>query len=60
MTENTTITVKGNKMTIEVDLSKSFGLSSSGKTTIVASTQGNIAVEDHPGFQVGLNIFKKA
>ncbi len=47
-------------LTIEVDLSKSFGKSASGKTTIVASTEGNIAVgEGEQAAIVGLNVYKK-
>jgi hypothetical protein len=50
--------VKGNTLTITVDLSKEHGPSSSGKTIIVASTQGN-AQTGKPGVQFGLNVFKK-
>ena len=34
--------VEGNILTIKVDLTKDFGPSSSGKTIIIASTEGNI------------------
>jgi hypothetical protein len=33
--------VKGNKLHITVDLSKTFGPSKSGKTIIIASSEGN-------------------
>lgn len=48
----------GKKLTIEVDLTQEHGLSTSGKTTIVASTQGN-AQTGVKGIQFGLNVFKK-
>ena len=39
------------------DLSKTFGPSKSGKTTVIASTEGNQPVS--PGIFVGLNVYKK-
>ena len=42
----------------QVDLSKEFGPSSSGKTIIIASTEGNVAVPEREE-KVGLNIYKK-
>ena len=56
--KNVEMEVKGNKLTITVDLSKDFGRSASGKTIIIASTEGNITV---PGTvaTIGLNIYKK-
>ena len=50
-----------NKLIIEVDLDQEFGKSSSGKTTIIASTEGNVSLPD-PAFEhikVGLNVYKK-
>ena len=46
-------------LTIVVDLTKDFGPSSSGKTTIVASTEGNADVPDVSGMKIGLNVYKK-
>jgi hypothetical protein len=43
--KNVVITVKGTIATITLDLSKKFGPSSSGKTIIVASTEGNKPIE---------------
>ena len=57
--QNITMTTKGNKLVIEVDLSKDFGPSKSGKTTVIASTQGNQAVDGHAGVYAGVNIYKK-
>ena len=55
---NVNMKVTGNILTIEVDLSKEFGPSASGKTIQVASTQGNIGV---PGSdtKIGLNVYRK-
>ncbi|HJT24868.1 MAG TPA: hypothetical protein VMV05_11265 [bacterium] len=56
--KNVEMKVEGNILTIKVDLSKEFGPSSSGKTTIIASTEGNISVPDRDE-KVGLNVYKK-
>lgn len=55
--KNIEMTVKGNVLTITVDLSKEFGRSASGKSVIIASTEGNVAVEG--GAIVGLNVYRK-
>lgn len=58
--QNIVMNVKGNKLTIEIDLSKEFGKSQSGKTTIIASTQGNQPVPGtDTGAILGLNCYKK-
>lgn len=57
--KNIKATVKGNTMTIEIDLSKTFGPSKSGKTIIVASTEGNQKVEGSD-VVIGVNAYKKA
>ena len=44
--KNVDLTLDGNILTIKVDLSKEFGPSTSGKTTIIASTEGNKAVPE--------------
>ena len=56
--KNVQMTVQGNILTITVDLSKEFGPSSSGKTTIIASTEGNVSVLDREE-KVGLNVYRK-
>ncbi len=56
--KNVQMTVDGSILTIQVDLSKEFGPSSSGKTIIVASTEGNVAVPDRDE-KVGLNVYRK-
>ena len=55
--KNVDMKVEGNILIIRVDLTKEFGASSSGKTTIVASTEGNVSVQDHD-VKVGLNVYR--
>lgn len=45
-------------MTITVDTNKEFGLSRSGKTTIIATSSGNVEVEE--GIYLGLNVYRYA
>lgn len=49
----------GNILTITVDLSKRFGRSSSGKTEIVASTEGNVSVPENEKIKIGVNVYTK-
>lgn len=57
--KNVEMKVDGNILTIKVDLTKEFGPSSSGKTIIIASTEGNVSVPEHEQAKVGLNVYKK-
>ena len=56
--KNVQMTVAGNILTITVDLAKEFGPSASGKTIIVASTEGNIAVPERDE-KIGLNVYRR-
>ena len=56
--KNVEMTVEGNMLTIKVDLTKSFGPSSSGKTLIIATTEGNINVPEREE-KIGLNVYRK-
>jgi len=59
--KNIKMTVKGDKLTIEVDLSKEQGKSASGKSTVIATTEGNQSLaKPHADIKIGLNIYKKA
>jgi len=55
--KNIEMTVEGETLTIKVDLSKDFGKSKSGKTIIVASTEGNVSVPERDE-KIGLNIYR--
>lgn len=56
--KNIEMSVTGNILTIKVDISKTFGPSKSGKTTIIASTEGNIGVPTREDIRIGLNVYK--
>jgi hypothetical protein len=43
-----------------VDLSKDFGESKSGKSVVIATTEGNTSVPDTEDVKIGLNIYKPA
>jgi hypothetical protein len=53
------LAVEGNILTIKFDLKKEFGPSSSGKTIIIASTEGNVAIDGHEEAKIGLNVYQK-
>ena len=57
--KNVEMNTEDNILIIKVDLTKEFGPSSSGKTIIIASTEGNVAIEGHEEIKVGLNVYKK-
>lgn len=56
--KNIELNVEGNKLIIVVDLDQEFGLSSSGKSITVASTEGNVAIPGREEIKIGLNIYK--
>lgn len=56
--KNVEMSVEGTTLTIKVDLSKEFGPSSTGKTIIVASTEGNVTIPNRQE-KVGLNVYRK-
>ena len=55
--KNIDFEINGSKLVMTVDLSKDFGPSASGKTIIIATSQGNKDVGD---VKVGLNVYKYA
>ena len=55
--KNIEMTVEGETLIIKVDLSKDFGPSKSGKTIIVASTEGNMPIPERDE-KIGLNIYR--
>ena len=50
--------VQGEVLVIRVDLTKEYGLSGSGKSVIIASTGGNIAVPGREEVKIGLNVYR--
>jgi hypothetical protein len=57
--KNVDMSVNGNILTITVDMTKEFGPSSSGKTIIIATTEGNQSVPGREDVKVGVNVYKK-
>ncbi|PKN19424.1 MAG: hypothetical protein CVU71_07925 [Deltaproteobacteria bacterium HGW-Deltaproteobacteria-6] len=57
--KNIDMKLEGNILTIKVDIAKEFGPSASGKTIIIASTEGNISIPEKDEIKVGLNVYKK-
>lgn len=56
--KNTAMTVKGSVLTITVDLGQSQGPSKSGKSEVIATTEGNATVKTEKGeVKVGLNVY---
>jgi hypothetical protein len=56
--KNVELKVEENILTIKIDLTKTFGPSSSGKTIIIASTEGNVTIPDREE-KIGLNVYRK-
>ena len=57
--QNIEATVKGNKLTIVIDLDAPTQLSASGKSQVIASTRGNTKLEGSD-VTLGLNLYRKA
>jgi len=54
------MSVQGDVLTITVDLSQEHGKSASGKSVIIASTEGNAALDgERDGIKIGLNVYKR-
>ncbi len=56
--KNVEWTIDGHMLTIRIDLSQDFGPSSSGKTRIIASTEGNVSVGPDREEKIGLNVYR--
>ncbi len=57
--KNIDMAVVGDILTIKVDLSQRFGKSSSGKSIIIATTEGNQSIPGNDDIKIGLNIYTK-
>ena len=57
--KNVTMTVNNNILTITVDLNQEFGKSGSGKSIVIASTEGNQTVPGTADVKIGLNVYRK-
>lgn len=56
--KNVEMSIDGNILTIKVDLSKEFGPSTSGKSIVIASSEGNKSVPGKEDVKIGLNVYK--
>lgn len=57
--KNIDLKLEGEILTITIDLSKEFGPSASGKTIIIATSEGNQSIPGRENVKVGLNVYKK-
>jgi len=51
--------VAGDKLILTINISGKGKMSASGKSTVIASTRGNIEVPDTKGLILGLNLYRK-
>ncbi len=56
---NITQKIIGTKLTLTIDLKQRHGKTKSGKSEMIASTQGNASVEGKEGITFGLNVYEK-
>jgi len=56
--KNVELIIEGNILTIKVDLNKEFGKSSSGKSLIISTTEGNYSLPGRDE-KIGLNVYRK-
>ena len=56
--QNVEFELEGDQLIIRIDLSQELGVSSSGKSVIIATTGGNVAVPGWEAFKVGLNVYR--
>lgn len=54
---NAKLSADGKKLTIEIDMTKNYGLSGSGKNEIIASTGGNQPIPNTAA-RIGLNLYQ--
>lgn len=56
--QNVEMSLEGNKLILTIDLSQQFGISGSGKSTIIASTGGNVSVPGNEDVKIGVNVYR--
>lgn len=57
--KNIEMNVENDILIVKIDLTKEFGESNSGKTIIIASSEGNQNVPDNKGIKIGINCYRK-
>jgi hypothetical protein len=56
--QNVAFEIEGDQLIIRVDLSQELGVSSSGKSVIIATTGGSVALPGWEAVKVGLNVYR--
>lgn len=56
---NVDMSIQSNVLIIKVDLSQQGEVSSSGKSLVLGSTEGNVSVPGREDVKVGLNVYTK-
>ena len=57
--KNVELKIEHGKLVVTVDLAKELGPSASGKSVIIATTEGNMDVPGAPDVKIGLNVYRK-
>lgn len=57
--KNCEMKLTGSILTITIDVSKDFGKEPTGKSLIVASTEGYVPIPKKDDIKIGLNVYKK-
>ena len=57
--QNIKTVVKGDTLTITIDLKAPTTLSASGKSAVIATTRGNAKLDD-TDITIGVNVYRKA
>ena len=58
--KNVEMRVQGNTLIIQIDLSQSYGPSSSGKSETIATTAGNVPLPGNEAVKVGVNVYRSS
>lgn len=58
--KNMEMNVKDNVLTITIDLNARLGNSKSGKSIVIATSEGNQTLEGHSDIKIGLNCYMTA
>jgi ABC-type phosphate/phosphonate transport system ATPase subunit len=57
--KNVEMKVEHGTLIVTVDLTTELGPSASGKSVLLASTEGNVDVPGAPAVKIGLNVYRK-
>ena len=53
------MSLEGRILTIKIDITKELGPSASGKTILIATTEGNKSLPGVDGVKIGVNVYKR-